>query len=41
MEFFGLPLHPLVVHAAVVFVPLAALLVMVFAVFPRHRWATR
>lgn len=41
MEFFGLPLHPLVVHAAVVFVPLAALLVIVFAVFQKHRWATR
>ena len=25
MEFFGLPLHPLVVHGAVVLVPLAAL----------------
>jgi uncharacterized membrane protein len=41
MEFFGLPLHPLVVHAAVVFVPLAALSVIAFAVFPKHRWATR
>lgn len=41
MEFMGLPLHPLVVHAAVVFVPLAALLVIVFAVLPKHRWATR
>jgi uncharacterized membrane protein len=41
MEFLGLPLHPLVVHAAVVFVPLAALLVIAFAVLPKHRWATR
>jgi uncharacterized membrane protein len=41
MEFFGLPLHPLVVHAAVVFVPLTALLVIAFAVLPRYRWATR
>ena len=31
-EFRGLPVHPLVVHAAVVFVPLAALLGAVFVV---------
>ncbi|HNM97305.1 MAG TPA: hypothetical protein PKK40_05125 [Marmoricola sp.] len=28
MTFFGLPMHPLIVHATVVFVPLAALLVL-------------
>ncbi|MFV0459306.1 MAG: DUF2231 domain-containing protein [Actinomycetales bacterium] len=32
---FGLPLHPLVVHATVVFVPLAAILVLVAALWPR------
>ena len=36
----GLPLHPLVVHAVVVFVPLAALFVGLAAVLPRfRRWA--
>lgn len=36
----GLPLHPLVVHAAVVLVPLAALLLIAAAVSPRvRRWA--
>ncbi|HEX6497487.1 MAG TPA: DUF2231 domain-containing protein [Micromonosporaceae bacterium] len=35
--FLGLPLHPLVVHATVVFVPLAALLVGVAAVWPAAR----
>jgi hypothetical protein len=41
MEIAGLPLHPLVVHAAVVLTPLAVLAVIAFAVWPRHRWATR
>ena len=41
MEIAGLPLHPLVVHAAVVFTPLAALAVIAFAVLPKHRWLTR
>lgn len=41
MEIAGLPLHPLVVHAAVVLTPLAAALVVAYAVLPRHRWATR
>lgn len=37
---FGLPLHPLIVHATVVIVPLAALLVLLSAVWPRaRRWA--
>jgi uncharacterized membrane protein len=36
----GLPLHPLVVHATVVLVPLTALLVVLTAVSPRMRaWA--
>ncbi|GAA1935065.1 DUF2231 domain-containing protein [Nocardioides marmoribigeumensis] len=36
----GLPLHPLVVHATVVLVPLTALLVILTAVSPRVRvWA--
>lgn len=34
---FGLPAHPLVVHAAVVLVPLAALGTIVIAVAPRWR----
>jgi hypothetical protein len=37
----GLPLHPLIVHAAVVFTPLASLLVIGFAVLPNWRWLTR
>lgn len=41
MEIGGLPLHPLVVHAAVVLTPLAVLAVIVFALWPRHRWLTR
>jgi hypothetical protein len=32
MEFNGLPLHPLIVHAAVVFVPLAALAGLAYVV---------
>jgi len=37
---FGLPLHALVVHATVVVVPLAAVVVMLAAVLPRfRRWA--
>jgi len=41
MTIAGLPLHPLVVHAAVVLTPLATLLVAAFAVLPRWRWLTR
>ncbi len=37
MEFHGIPLHPLVVHAAVVFTPLAALAALAFAVVSRWR----
>ncbi|KFF59697.1 hypothetical protein JF66_09590 [Cryobacterium sp. MLB-32] len=37
---FGLPLHPLVVHATEVVVPTAALVVLLAAVWPRfRRWA--
>ena len=37
MEINGLPLHPLVVHAAVVFGPLAALAAIAYALVPRWR----
>jgi hypothetical protein len=38
--FYGLPLHPLVVHATVVIIPLAALTVVLAAVSSRFRgWA--
>lgn len=37
---FGLPVHPLIVHATVVLVPLAALTLLLSAVWPRYRrWA--
>lgn len=37
---FGLPTHPLIVHATVVFVPMAAATVFLAAVWPRFRaWA--
>lgn len=37
---FGLPVHPLLVHATVVFVPLAVVLVVLAVVVPRFRvWA--
>jgi uncharacterized membrane protein len=38
-EFNGLPLHPLAVHAAVVFVPLLVLASLAYALVPR--WRTR
>jgi len=41
MEFAGLPLHVLVVHAAVILIPLAATLVIAFAVLPKWRWLSR
>ena len=41
MEIGGLPLHPLVVHAVVVLVPLSAAFTVVFAVVPRWRWLLR
>lgn len=40
MEFRGVPLHPLVVHAAVVFIPLAAISAITFVV-PKWRWLAR
>lgn len=36
-EILGLPAHPLLVHAAVVFVPLLALVAVVYALVPRLR----
>ena len=41
MEINGLPLHALVVHAAVVFGPLSALAGVLYAVVPRWRDALR
>ena len=37
MEFNGIPLHPLVVHAAVVFTPLAALAALLFVLIAKWR----
>lgn len=39
--FFGLPLHPLVVHSFVVLTPLVALLGLVYVVWPRRRRGLR
>jgi uncharacterized membrane protein len=41
MTINGIPLHPLIVHAAVVLVPLAALFATAYAVLPSRRWQTR
>ncbi|HEX2896199.1 MAG TPA: hypothetical protein VHO29_19505 [Marmoricola sp.] len=41
MEINGLPLHPLIIHAVVVLVPLGALSAIGFAVVPRWRWLLR
>ena len=41
MEINGLPLHPLIVHAVVIFVPLGALSAVLFALMPRWRWLLR
>ncbi|QBX56463.1 hypothetical protein EXE58_13975 [Nocardioides seonyuensis] len=41
MEFNGLPLHPLVVHAVVVLGPLAGVTGLVYAFVPRWRWLLR
>ncbi len=39
-DLHGLPLHPLIVHATVVTIPLAALTVLLAALWPRFRaWA--
>ena len=41
MTVFGLPIHPLVVHATVVVVPAAAFVVLVSTFWPRfRRWAS-
>lgn len=41
MTVFGLPLHPLIVHATVVVVPTAALAMLLAAFWPRfRRWAS-
>ena len=41
MTVFGLPLHPLIVHATVVVVPTAAIAVLLAAFWPRFsRWAS-
>lgn len=39
--FNGLPLHPLVVHAVVVLVPLTVLAALAFALLPKQRWLIR
>jgi hypothetical protein len=41
MEIDGLPVHPLVIHAVVVFVPLTALVAVLYAAVPQWRWALR
>jgi hypothetical protein len=41
MEIAGLPLHPLVVHAAVTLVPLSALVSVGFVLVARWRWLLR
>ena len=41
MEINGLPAHMLIVHAAVVFLPLASVTALTYAGVPRWRWATR
>ena len=41
MTVFGLPLHPLIVHATVVAVPVAAIAVLLATFWPRfRRWAS-
>jgi hypothetical protein len=41
MELNGLPLHPLVVHAAVILGPVTALTAVAYAVLPGWRWLIR
>jgi uncharacterized membrane protein len=41
MEVGGLPLHPLIVHAAIGIVPLAALFALAAALVPGWRWFAR
>lgn len=40
-EFFGLPLHAFVVHAAVVLLPLSAAVALAYVVLPAWRWLLR
>jgi len=41
MELNGVPLHPLVVHAAVILGPVTALTAIAYAALPRWRWLIR
>lgn len=41
MEINGLPAHALMVHAAVMFIPLSATVALVYAGVPRWRWSLR
>ena len=41
MEITGLPVHPLVVHAVVVLLPLSVMLALAMAFVPSWRWLTR
>lgn len=41
MDFNGIPLHPLVVHAVVVLTPVAGILAILHGLVPRWRWVTR
>lgn len=41
MDVNGLPVHPLIVHAAVVLIPIASFLALAYALVPRWRWSTR
>lgn len=41
MDVNGVPVHPLLVHAVVVFVPLGAVSALVYALVPRWRWLFR
>lgn len=41
MEINGLPAHVLIIHAAVVFIPLAAISALVYVWMPKYRWASR
>jgi len=41
MEIDGLPVHPLLVHAAVTVIPLTAFLAIALGVLPRWRWLVR
>jgi hypothetical protein len=41
MDINGIPVHPLLVHAVVVFVPLGALSALLYALVPRWRWLLR